>query len=308
MGSHRGRHLAPPARRAPKGPMGRQRGHGSGGRPRAHPATIVPGGLPALTRPVSIECIGFPGSGKTTVARELERRLTSAGLRVGTSARHVLRHLSSGAPRPTRTTGLWPAPKGLAVLSHLVRRCPAVIIPAAFSTVPVVRAEGGIAAWRERLQLLQYFLIDAYILSSRRARPLPVDCYVRCEGLVHHAACLAVHAIAPRSTRLFERLVRRAPLPDILIHVTVPGSTARERIMARGLPDMWHRSDQEWVERVYGKWTDILAALPTVLAPRRLLLLAVDNSSEARRDEDLTSTIASVVAYATTIAPQQPGP
>lgn len=237
-------------------------------------------------RSLVIECTGFPGAGKTTVCRGLELRLRVAGFRVGTSLLEpFLRRGRGDRPGPWRTR--------LAVLSRVLRRHPRVVL-AILSVLPLLRAEGRPAAWRERLTLLRYYLLDVYILSVVRVDSGSLDYCLRSEGIVHHAACLALHARPAVMPRAFERLIRHAPLPDVLIQVRVPESTARDRMLARGIPGDWQRSDPEWVEATYRRWTHLLPDLAGTMARYRVRHIAVDNASEEARAAGLALALAQV--------------
>lgn len=236
-------------------------------------------------RSLSIECVGFPGSGKTTFVKDLEPHLLRSGEgRVITCPNAMFWEARRALPTWRRGNRFVRLGSQCNLAFDVVISQRKLLASTARSMVSLLCAGGGRKAVKERLCLYQYWLIDAYTRSMMRCQDLQGYTYVNSEGIVHHAGCLAVQAGKEEDVeRVFLQLLHSAPLPDLVVHISVPKDLAKARMHAREGQDALHCMDPQWIQLMYDRWTDVIATMEQHIARQHIPYIRIDNESDDSR-------------------------
>lgn len=251
---------------------------------------------------ILIECIGFPGCGKTTFTQELERQLKADWHHVITCPNEMFWVARGSSPDRMTVNHIRRIYDRLDLVLEVLGSQIKMTVPAVSCMMKLLCAGGGPAAWKPQLNLLQYLLIDSYTNSAVRRSNLRGYCYVNSEGMMHHAGCLAVQTNDGDMAKVFSGWLRKVPLPDVLIHVSLPMDIARARMLTRGGPDMWYRMDSAWIDLMYNRWAVLLAKLDTDISEYGVRYVKIDNESDESRAQGVASTYAIVRAIADEVA------
>jgi hypothetical protein len=168
-----------------------------------------------------VELVGAPGSGKTTLAVALCRRLGDVGVRA----------LPTGAARRRARRRLrWPrAALAGAALAFILGHPRLVLRVAAGQACRR-------APWPQRVVTLRRFLRDAAVHRLLRQTLRAGEAAVLCEGLVQRVIGLHVSVTERARPQAVSRYVAALPAIDGLVLLRAPVALCTRRIGARGLP------------------------------------------------------------------------
>jgi nucleoside-triphosphatase THEP1 len=190
-------------------------------------------------RPVLVEFIGTPGSGKTTLSlrliEELRREGATAGSVVGTARDHAARtrlgRLVRLAPMPLRRPMLW-------WTFYLLATWHALVFALEHRTLvrDVIRMQYHRAIPGATKRHIVYWFVQ---LGGRyrflRTTSRPGEVIVFDDGFLHRAVHLhASYAESPDVGQLAAYL-ERIPRPDVVVHASAACDVCEQRVVARGV-------------------------------------------------------------------------
>lgn len=175
---------------------------------------------------VILECVGVPGSGKSTVVRELHTLVGEASHGDLPATPNI--SLGRRFSRKVMTTIRYPALLAIVVAAMVVDGRPVSM----------------------RLRALRWFLatLEAYdggrIHAERYARPVLLD-----EGTIQRSLLLFYDESGHVKEKLLERYLRLAPMADIVVRLDVPMAIAAARNLARSFDPTDSRPDTRFTRR-----------------------------------------------------------
>lgn len=244
-----------------------------------------------ITRPITIEVVGAPGAGKTSLIPVLSSALIAMGFAVHTPNECARLFASRG--RFGSVIGRLPV-VGNPLLWRLYRLQAGVTAFGHLAFHPslarqlwraaLARPHGAEAKarrpghWFMRLLGTHFFLL-------RRARPGEIVVYD--EGFLHKSVQLHASPVEAARTDLVAAYVSQTPVTDLVIHVVAPPSLCEHRIASRGVwPRLVHLADASIASFIANAHQTIVVAVDEATRLGRTVV-TVDNSSALPTDEAL---------------------